>query len=159
MLWAYDDELDFEEQPIYAQNCILDARESACMSTVLALTQHIAKMGPGGHEDALIELRDYFRERVEQCVFELGDGYPLTFYNSIDASWGIEREWNQPDLGDIVTLYLDVLIDGVEADAPPLECEDLELNNTWLFYSESQPQIYATEVVLDEGDASLVGPY
>lgn len=135
----YNDQLDFDQQPIYAENCILDAREGACSGLITALSQHIAKMLPGAHKNALKELADYLSPLVSQCVYQLGDGYPLNPYNNLVASWYIDKDWDHPDLADDAELKLNVNITGVDAPESPASCTGLNFNNTWQFYSDPEP--------------------
>lgn len=160
----YDKELGFLDQPQFALNCIMDAREQACYSAVHGLYKEQNSLPNGGRKDAVIEII----ERIESeqgytdCIAGLGTDFPPIPQNVHGATWSVGMVWTTAGLTDVDLTY-GLFLGGVhwpDFDYPNLleTCDSLDDNNLVVFHNPEPPLVYQTDVILEEADGELIGP-
>lgn len=163
----YDDELDFNEQPQFALNCIMDARETACYSAVHALQKEFNSLPNGGRKDAVEEMiaHVFTDSGLTDCVDGLGENFPTPWLPTIHgALWEIDHSWVTTDLEAAELEYgvwLQNFVSWPEYDYPNLmeTCTDLSENNLMVFDDIEPPLAYQAHVLLEEADGELDGPH
>jgi len=146
----YDDAKAFEEQKHIGLNCIMDARQQACLSMVIWLGGHIKQVS-GSRKTTVTAIRDYIKDNLSECMAGLGDGFPSDLAYNVHSS-----TWYLPTLA--AELDLVVGIWDVHAPATPELCNSLTHNDGNVFSQESSPLAYTIHLDLDEADGDLLGP-
>jgi len=159
---AYDEEQEEQLWPVYAENCMADFRQQACMSLSAGLKTFI----DDGHVPLLAEpkakdLQNWIAARTTQCMNELELADSSTHPDVLMATWNLPDEdapWEDV-LEDVFLRINFAFIDDLYLPATPNECTSLHDNDTVVFTDQSgTPLINSYDVELDEADADLLGP-
>lgn len=158
---AYDEEEEEEFWPVYAENCMADFRQQACMSITTALKTAIDDgQVPNLAKSKAIEVQNWLAERTTECMIALGTSDSEPDPEFMTSIWNLPNNgpW-APQLEDVYLKIYFTSISGLHLPETPDTCDSLHDNDAMVFTDQSAPPFSNTfDVDLDEADGELSGP-
>ena len=157
---GYDPELYMNDQPQFAENCLMDFRQQACRSMAQGL-KLLLESGevPSLYKPKVTEIQTWLAQHVTECIDGLVDTH--SFASFLQATWNLPEDgpW-APDLQDVHLEISTAAITDLHLPDDFVTCESLYDNDTEFFVDESQlPLTGGTwDVLLESGGGSLIGP-
>lgn len=156
----YDETKYFHEQTTFAENCLLDFRQQACMSLAAGLKTLIDEgTVPLVFRPKAKKVQNWIAENTSACIA----GFVDTHANAtlLQATWNLPDDgpWT-PTLDDVYVKIDYASAASVYRPEPGTElCNSLHDNNDKLFADLSgTPLPNSYKVELDEADGDLLGP-
>lgn len=160
-------EYDFEQEekfwPTYAENCMLDFRQQACISISNALKTYINDgTVPLVFQDKATDVQIWLAARTTECMNALAAGDTSPYPDMmVDAIWQLpdsNAPW-APQLQNVSVEIIFGYVFSVNLPAAPETCESIHHNNDQVFTDQSSPPlINAYYVELDKAEGALVAP-
>ena len=152
----YDDEMTFEEQPHFAENCMMDFRQQACLSLALGLKKLIDDgTVPLLYRGKAVDVQKYLAQNWGACVQNLVDIQDAP--DLLSARWDLPTEGPWNPIEDVFVEIDIATLDGVYAPEGPATCESLHVNNH-TFFGEESASPDSSDLDLEWGEGRLNGP-
>ncbi|EDM75091.1 hypothetical protein PPSIR1_00355 [Plesiocystis pacifica SIR-1] len=157
----YDNDETLAEQPHFAHNCMMDARQLACSSMASALGHFIGSNDlPNDEEQALENLRGYLSSESGQteCIDRMGEGHDEMSPMVVSSEWLMDPGlWG---VQSVETIEMKMVVTVTDIDQPdsPTICESLHENGDEFLEPVDPPFGDAHILSLVDGMALAAGP-
>lgn len=149
----------WDQPPAYAENCLLDFRQQACISLATGLATLINDgTVPNAYKKKATAIQNYLADNTDECIQALlpdQSGLP----NFLEqATWPLPDDgpWSS-HLDDVYVQINFSVITDLHLPEEPDTCASLNYNNDYLFTPPPKPLNNDFDVTLEEANGSIVG--